>query len=522
MVAQVRGDVGVDRRTRGRRRRTSRPSRRRPRRARPARRGPPRTARPAPSPAAPPRRWPRTPRSVVGSAQRADPAGPGGAGPGRELEDVERGLLVRVGGAHRGDDRRAQPARCDHLDARLDHVRRLPGGADRRASPRPTGVNVPSPVDVHAHRVYSPTAPAPAAASASTRPRHRRRGRRRRACRAAPTVQDRAGPCARRPSASASASFTPPAAASALVCAAYSATPDRTSRCSRAPLNVVAATECTGAQQQRVVRHDEVGAPRDGLVDDGRDGVDREQDPPHGLVRVAGHQTDRVPGLRRARRVPPLQQPARRRPGTGALTLPHATGPSPRRGRRRRITAAAHRHHLDAEPHLAVATAVPGQRGAAARVPLSWVSGSIVVSTHRPQWSAKRSSTSPTASVRPAVLGERLEVAVDHEVRPEPPHVQRLRAAPAPAPPRRAHARRARRGPAAAHASSRRSEAVVVTCTGPVSVSASGSSSVPPCFSDIPRRAGSSSQTSRTVAPEQRGAPGVGLVARAGGGARAG
>ena len=37
-----------------------------------------------------------------------------------------------------------------------------------------------------------------------------------------------------------------PAAASALVCAVYRAVPERTKRCRRAPLNDVAAIECTG------------------------------------------------------------------------------------------------------------------------------------------------------------------------------------------------------------------------------------------------------------------------------------
>ncbi len=53
----------------------------------------------------------------------------------------------------------------------------------------------------------------------------------------------------------------------------------------------------------------------------------------------------------------------------------------------------------------------------------------------------------------------------------------------------------------AAHASSRANEAVVVTCSGPLSFSDIGSPSVPPCDSDIPRRRGSSSHTSRAGRP---------------------
>ncbi len=47
--------------------------------------------------------------------------------------------------------------------------------------------------------------------------------------------------------------------------------------------------------------HQQVGSPGDRLVDDGLDGVDRQQHPADLLVGVAGHEPDRVPVLRPAR-----------------------------------------------------------------------------------------------------------------------------------------------------------------------------------------------------------------------------
>ena len=101
--------------------------------------------------------------------QRPDAAGAGRAGPRRRAR-ARRTPAPRTG-ARRASRRRPTSA----ADAGRPS-RRAPR---RRATPpRPTrsvgdaasdGVNVPSPVDVHAHRVYSPIAPAPAAASASTR-----------------------------------------------------------------------------------------------------------------------------------------------------------------------------------------------------------------------------------------------------------------------------------------------------------------------------------------------------------------
>ena len=55
------------------------------------------------------------------------------------------------------------------------------------------------------------------------------------------------------------------------------------------------------AQQQRVVRDQQVRTPRDRLVDDGLHRVDREQHPAYRLVRVAHDQPDGVPVLRPAR-----------------------------------------------------------------------------------------------------------------------------------------------------------------------------------------------------------------------------
>ena len=50
------------------------------------------------------------------------------------------------------------------------------------------------------------------------------------------------------------------------------------------PLNEVAGTPCTAAQEQRVVGEEEVGVPGDRLVDDGLDRVDGEEHAPDGAA----------------------------------------------------------------------------------------------------------------------------------------------------------------------------------------------------------------------------------------------
>src|SRR5690606_26091810 len=65
------------------------------------------------------------------SLRAADPAEARLGGQGRELEDVEGGLLVRVRGAHRRDDGGACTTRGDHLEARLAHGLAAADLADR-------------------------------------------------------------------------------------------------------------------------------------------------------------------------------------------------------------------------------------------------------------------------------------------------------------------------------------------------------------------------------------------------------
>ena len=58
-----------------------------------------------------------------------------------------------------------------------------------------------------------------------------------------------------------------------------------------------------GAQEQWVMRDQEVEATCDRLVGDRGHRVDRKQHPAYLSVRVTAHQADRVPGLRGARRI---------------------------------------------------------------------------------------------------------------------------------------------------------------------------------------------------------------------------
>jgi hypothetical protein len=57
------------------------------------------------------------------------------------------------------------------------------------------------------------------------------------------------------------------------------------------------------AQVQRMVGEDQVEAPRDRLIDDGLNRVDREQHPPHARVGITAHQPDGIPRRRKRRRV---------------------------------------------------------------------------------------------------------------------------------------------------------------------------------------------------------------------------
>ncbi len=94
------------------------------------------------------------------------------------------------------------------------------------------------------------------------------------------------------PSASASASFTPSTATSALVCAAKCATPPVIIRCSSAPFAVSAATDCTGRNSSGWWVTSSPGADRDGLADRGPVRVDGQQHGADGRVRVAAGQAD--------------------------------------------------------------------------------------------------------------------------------------------------------------------------------------------------------------------------------------
>ena len=116
-----------------------------------------------------------------------------------------------------------------------------------------------------------------------------------------------AGAGRRRPSRAASASETPGLATSALVCATNSAMPALISRCTMRPLYVVGATDGHPAQQQRMVRDDQVGADGERLRDGLRHAVDDAQHPAH-RRRPARRAPGRPgPRLGPGRRVPPVE-----------------------------------------------------------------------------------------------------------------------------------------------------------------------------------------------------------------------
>ncbi len=97
------------------------------------------------------------------------------------------------------------------------------------------------------------------------------------------------------PSASAIDSDTPPTAWSALVCAVSSAHPASCRSPSVRPLGVVAGDAVHALEEQRVVRHQQLRAPRGRLLRHRQRRVDGEEDPGDLLLRVAGHQARRRP-----------------------------------------------------------------------------------------------------------------------------------------------------------------------------------------------------------------------------------
>ena len=255
-------------------------------------------------------------------------------------------------------------------------------------------------------------------------------------------------------------------------------------------------------QEQRVVRHDEVGAPVAGLVDDGCHGVDREQHPADGLRRVAGDQPDRVPRLGGRRRVAALEQPDDVAP-VPVRSRPARYRSASRRGRRR-----THRR----APAPSGSRTTPRRRGAGAG-PARRAGPCPSPACPGRSWSARTARSGPRTSARrrrpergPAVLGERLEVPSTTRLGRN----RRMSRAGAQAGPVRPVSRaRATRSSwsSAAHASRRCRDAVVVTCTGPVSSRASGSANVPPCSSACPgvpgrraRRAARPAESSETHA----------------------
>ena len=119
-----------------------------------------------------------------------------------------------------------------------------------------------------------------------------------------------------------------------------------------APLRIGHGQEGRAAQEQRVVGdHHVVGnavpvGPCDGLLGDGRGGIEREENRPNGSEGVANDKPDAVPRLGRSRRIPGLHEG-------------HDVADSPRRcgriGRDRRAIELRRRLHASSipDPHLA-------------------------------------------------------------------------------------------------------------------------------------------------------------------------
>ena len=460
-----------------------------------------RTARPARSRAARARRRRRTRRSVVGSGSA--PTRPMPVLPGHDASSSTSNAGSSYGCAARSA---ATTAARDRRGATIS----TRASTTRAASPADPivgvaagdGVNVPSPVDVHAHRVYSPTRPAPAAARASTsrsasptgtnttclssglggrgvqghgadepeRVGQRVRDAARRGVGVGVRREQRdAGadqPVQQRALEAWSRRSSGPAAAAAGGGSRRGRPPTRRAS------STTAATGSTANSTRRT-----------------------------GCVGVPGDEADRVPRLGGGRRVPALEQ-VHDVGQAGRAHAQHATGRliAPRPGRRPRSGRCAR------GPSGCRTTARRPTGGAGA----SATSGSrpfdLGVRVDRRHDAAPAQVREAQLHVagdqrRPPVLRERLEVPVDHQVGPEPPHVERLPGRRARARRATAPARRARRGSRpptrrAARATPSWSRAAArcrsATC---------GSASVPPCFSAMPRRAGSSSQSSRAARP---------------------
>jgi hypothetical protein len=73
------------------------------------------------------------------------------------------------------------------------------------------------------------------------------------------------------------------------------------------PLGVAGGHAVHPAQQQRVVREQQLRARFDCFLDGLGDRVDRDQHPLHGLVGITADEPDRVPALRECGRVGSLQ-----------------------------------------------------------------------------------------------------------------------------------------------------------------------------------------------------------------------
>ena len=89
---------------------------------------------------------------VPPAAQRADPAEAAGAGQGHQLDQVEGRLLVGVGCSQRRHHGRTPVPGEHHLDPRLGHPLALAAPGRSRGRAPASGVNVPVPAEVNAHR----------------------------------------------------------------------------------------------------------------------------------------------------------------------------------------------------------------------------------------------------------------------------------------------------------------------------------------------------------------------------------
>ena len=109
------------------------------------------------------------------------------------------------------------------------------------------------------------------------------------------------------PSASASTVETPGSATSAFVWATYSAMSETTRCRDGGALGARRRDGVDAPEQQRMVRHEQVGVPVARLLDDGERRVEREGDATHRLVEVASDEADPVPVGRAGRRIEGLQ-----------------------------------------------------------------------------------------------------------------------------------------------------------------------------------------------------------------------